>query len=331
MKYLSIGIIIFSCLLCSCLKKSSTTSAVSGDTEILYTTGKVEEGFCNEIILIPKIVDLLSIGSSQEFLDRLYKSMSKDELLNTVKQKVESLSDSTTLYWFHVGHGHIEGSNYFFSTSEYNVYLTIDEIMSAIKEVRKTPIKRLVIFSTICHAGELFKNIKNYKDIVFKETLVYTSSSNEETMDGRGNPALYSALYFLNLARQNMDASVEELAEETNKSLESLTGIERYKRFSKNDLKQCPLIRFNTTSNFNAVSVGNISRESECKYEKEPVIISNRSKPTYQDMYDLVNYLVVNEDNPIDPGSRYLNEKELLQLPFLYTYPDKLRLEAIWK
>ena len=327
MKYLSIGIIIFSCLLCSCLKKSSTTSAVSGDTEILYTTGKVEEGFHKEIILIPKIVDLLSIGSNQDFLDRLHKSMSKDELLNTVKQKVESLSDSTVLYWFHVGHGFLVKGKYYFSTNEDNVYLTIDEIMNTIKEVRTAPIKRLVVFSTMCHSGELFKNIKNYKDIVFKEALIFTSSSNENTVVGRGNPALYSALYFLNLARQNKDASVEELAEETNKSLKSLIGEER---FSKNDLKQCPLIRFNAASNFNAVSVGGISRVSECRYEKEPVIISNRSKPTYQDMYDLVNYLVVNEDN-LGNGMDEQSEKSLIQLPYLYTYPDNLRLEAIWK
>ncbi len=61
----------------------------------------------------------------------------------------------------------------------------------------------------------------------------------------------------------------------------------------------------------------------DCSTIKERVIISSRSTPNYEDLYNLTNYLFTNTDN--------FNETVAKKFPYLYSHPETLKIEEkIW-
>ena len=69
--------------------------------------------------------------------------------------------------------------------------------------------------------------------------------------------------------------------------------------------------------------VRTVSKQELCNFEKEPVTISSRENPTYEDLYNLINFLSTNEDNK--------TEVDFYQYPQIFSFPNELRYEPIWK
>lgn len=331
MKYFFVYALILTCMF-SCIKVSSQTSSVGTDVDFIYTAGelrvsrdgemintKLIDNTTKEIPAVKIIMDILGIKETLEYSD-LFNSLNKKQMLEAFSKKAESISDNTTLYWFYVGHG-VNGNflpkEYKGETTQededYYKTLSIDEIMTQIQKVRKTPFKRFIIMTLACTSGDIFRNLKNYQGKVFNEALVFTSASSENSQSGRYFTSIYTALKFLKLAVDYPQMSVQKLVQSSRD----------YDRFSGKDVTGCTLIKFaDDKSSSDGFSLAPY-KSDDCKYEKEPVTISSRSHPTYKDLYNLLNYLSTNEDDE--------SELKALQYPQLFSYPDSLKNEPIWK
>ena len=350
-KKLILCVFILTAMCFSCVKVTSNSSSLRPSSSVIvtpYTNSRTDDGRFSiwgedEARFVPRITDLLNLKGTGISQEKLFSGLTKKEILEQFKSVAKDLSDGSTLYWFHFSHGGTwrveEGEKVagFASTEEEKEkenILTIDEIMQTVREARgDKPIEKLIVFILACHLSQVMPDITKYKDVVFKKALFFTSSSEETTTIGRFYPSVYSALYFLHRARQNTTESIEELAKHTNDTIQrdfsngKNSGASAY-RFSTEDITKCNSIEFkDDAKKVSTHALSLVGPSIDCSTIKERVIISSRSDPKYEDLYNLTNYLMTNTEH------RHSSDQESRhpQYPYLYSHPTTLKNEeSIW-
>ena len=314
-------LICFNLALLGC-KSSSELYSESGDI-VLYTRGfnlSIDADLDNDSMY--HILRMLE--ANVEYFPKLtgrppVNDQTKEEIYKDIDSIVKKLYPSSTLYWFLFGHGEKD----VFFTKDGKDSISYSELFGymykRLYELKKK-IHRLVLINTSCYSGSLIEHIKKFESSAFNELIVFTPVSAEQTASVEEFfPVLVNACAFLKAMHKYPDLSLKEVQTKVPEELDPYPNqIEKLLSVEENAICKIKFkdeisneVNSNTPS---TPSTDSCSSDTESK--KPELILSSRKNPTWADLKALSTWLMISS---------------VFENPQLYTYPDDIKNEYLFK
>ena len=316
-------------LSCKSTKSSSVSNILTND-QIVVTWGSNtgnEKGDQNELQSLHLIIKMLKGSSDQYSIPT--KAQTNSEILSAISKAAEKLTDSSTLYWFHIGHG---GPGGIIGAVDSDGYLSFEDIIETIKKTRSNfvstgekdsyvPFKRFVIIINSCFSGNLVEKAVDSSLRITQQVIAF-SSAPTSTYGYLLFPYIYSSLYFFNQFKQNPNLSLDEVVSNTNNNYQSQgwDALYRYdngKVFKMEGQTSYEYLIFFQSANPTSFAITN-SRISDFirvdnSYGWKQITLSNKTNPTWVDIRNLVDLM----------GAPQVASQ-------VYSYPEGLKYSSVY-